>query len=94
MKFKVGDIVFVSNPDKNYRIKRTHSSFFGTITRIHKYRDGDCIQVTFPATNNGREITWAYNPRELSPINKLKRMRLDKFIDKYNVNIYVENVEN
>lgn len=43
--FKVGDLVYVSNPDTEYEKEygeRTHRSFFGTVTDVTEYTDDIC----------------------------------------------------
>ena len=49
--FKVGDLVYVSNPDTEYEKEygeRTHKSFFGTVTEVTEYKNGICVEVKFP----------------------------------------------
>lgn len=44
--FKVGDLVYVSNPDTEYEKEygeRTHRSFFGTVTDVTEYTDEICV---------------------------------------------------
>lgn len=45
---KVGDLVYVSNPDTKYDEKydvRFHKSFFGTVTKITDYGNEICVEV-------------------------------------------------
>ena len=52
--FKVGDLVYVSNPDTEYEKEygtRIHKSFFGTVIEVTNYGDEICVVVKFPATN-------------------------------------------
>lgn len=44
--FKVGDLVYVSNPDTEYEKEygeRTHKSFFGTVTEVTEYTNEICV---------------------------------------------------
>ena len=60
--FKVGDIVFVANPDTEYEEEygiREHRSFFGKVTEVTEYKDETCVEVEFPSTPNGCAMKWS-----------------------------------
>lgn len=91
--FKVGDLVYVSNPDTEYEKEygeRTHRSFFGTVTDVTEYTDEICVEVKFPATPNGYEMEWTYDANELSLAKKLKDMTIEKLSNKFNLQIFAE----
>lgn len=80
-KFKEEDVVFVSNPDKEYEKEfgmRIHQNFFGKVIEVMKTQPHDCITVDF---GNGEE--WAYGANELSLAKELKDMTLEEFSNKY-----------
>lgn len=80
-KFKEEDVVFVSNPDKEYEKEygiRTHRNFFGKVIEVVKTKPYDCITVDF-----GNNEEWAYNANELSLAKELKDMTLEEFSNKY-----------
>ena len=92
-KFKVGDIVFVSDPDECYEAEygiREHRSFFGRVTEISECSDELCVTVKFPATPNGYAAEGSYDGRELSLAEKLKDMTLEEFSNKYGVTVMAE----
>lgn len=87
--FKVGDLVYVSNPDTEYEKEygeRTHKSFFGTVTDVI----GTCVEVKFPATPNGCEMEWSYDANELSLSKELKDMTIDELSNKFVLQIFAE----
>lgn len=91
--FKVGDIVYVSNPDTEYEKEhgeRTHRSFFGKITDIEEYSDQTCITVSFSKTPNGTSMEWAYLAEELSLASELKDLTLEEFSNKFGVRVMAE----
>ena len=74
---KVGDIVWVSNPDVEYEKEygyRAHAYFFGKVTEI----SGNCVNVDF---NNQDE--WCYCAEELSLASTLKDMTLEEFSNRF-----------
>lgn len=90
---KVGDLVYVSNPDTKYEEKydvRFHKSFFGTVTKVKDYGNEICVEVKFPATPNGCEMEWTYNANELSLAKELKDMTVEKLSNKFNLQIFAE----
>ena len=90
---KVGDLVYVSNPDTKYDEKydvRFHKSFFGTVTKITDYGNEICVEVKFPATPDGCEMEWTYNANELSLAKELKDMTIEKLSNKFNLQIFAE----
>ena len=93
--FKVGDIVYVSNPDKKYEEEngiRKHQSFFGIVTEINEYPNEICVFVKFPATPNGCETEWAYDEDELSSASDLKDLTLEEFSNKFGVIVMAEYI--
>lgn len=80
--FKVGDIVFVSNPDTDYEVKnfvkRTHKEFFGEVTEVETHENGTTVEVTF----NNYDV-WYYSPEELSLATDLENMTLKEFSEKF-----------
>ena len=85
--FKVGDLVYVSNPDAEYEKEygeRTHRSFFGTVTDVTEYTDEICVEVKFPATPNGCAMEWSYDA------NELKDMTIEELSNKFNLQIFAE----
>ena len=92
-KFKVGDIVFVSNPDLEYEKEygiREHKSFFGRIIEVEEYTEEICVTVYFPITPNGCDMEWSYDAKELSLASELKDMTLEEFSNKYGVSVLAE----
>ena len=92
--FKIGDVVYVSNPDKLYEEselpKRTHKSFFGKIVEIDEYSGFNAIGVEFFVTPNSYKDMWYYKDSELSLASDLNNMTLGEFIEKFGVDIYAE----
>ena len=91
--FKVGDLVYVSNPDTEYEKEygeRTHRSFFGTVTDVTEYTDEICVEVKFPATPNGCAMEWSYVANELSLAKELKDMTIEELSNKFNLQIFAE----
>ena len=92
---KVGDLVYVSNPDTKYEEEygvRFHKSFFGTVTEVTDYGNEICVEVKFPAIPNGCEMEWAYNANELSLAKELKDMTIEKLSNKFNLQIFAEHL--
>lgn len=90
---KVGDLVYVSNPDTKYDEKYDvwfHKSFFGTVTKITDYGNEICVEVKSPATPNRCEMEWTYNANELSLAKELKDMTIEKLSNKFNLQIFAE----
>lgn len=90
---KVGDLVYVSNPDTKYEKEygvRFHKSFFGTVTEVTDYGNEICVEVKFPATPKGCEMEWTYNANELSLAKELKDMTIEKLSNKFNLQIFAE----
>ena len=86
-EFKVGDIVFVSNPDTEYEeneCAREHKNFFGTVTEVITCEDKTCVTVLFD-DNMILPTEWTYLSEELSLASELKDMTLEEFTNKYNV---------
>lgn len=80
---KVGDKVFVSNPDLEYEAEygvRKHHQFFGRVTEIDNATPKPIIGVEF---EKGTEKF--YYAEELSLASELKNMTLENFEDKFNV---------
>ena len=93
--FKVGDLVYVSNPDTEYEKEygeRTHKSFFGTVIDVTNYGDEIYVKVKFPATPNGCAMKWAYNANELSLAKELKNMTVEELNNKFNLQIFAEHL--
>lgn len=91
--FKIGDLVYVSNPDTEYEneyVKRTHKSFFGTVTEVEDCGDEIRVDVKFPTTPNGSEMEWSYNANELSLAKELKDMTIEELSNKFNLQIFAE----
>lgn len=81
--FKIGDIVFVSNPDTEYEREwgeRYHRDFFGKVTNIETYENEVSVEVEF---ENGNY--WYYHTEELSHANEIKSMTLEDFSNKFGV---------
>lgn len=92
-KIKVGDLVFVSNPDTEYEKEfgvREHKSFFGTVTEVSEYGDETCIEVEFPQTPNGCEMTWSYDAKELSLSKELSGMTIEEISNRYGLQFFAE----
>lgn len=86
-KFKVGDIVFVSNPDTDYEEKyghRFHKNFFGKVIENEDYVETVVI-VEFERDND-----WAYLEEELSLASEIKDMTIEEFSNKYGVLVTAE----
>lgn len=91
--FKVGDLVYVSNPDTEYEKEygeRVHKSFFGTVIDVIEYTDETCVIVKFPRTANGCTLEWVYNANELSHAKELKNMTIEELSNKFNLQIFAE----
>ena len=93
--FKVGDVVYVSNPDAKYEEEygvRSHSSFFGKVKDVTKYPHEEefVIEVEFPATPNGCAMEWSYDSKELSLASELKTLTLEEFSNKFGVSVLAE----
>ena len=91
--FKVGDIVYVSNPDTEYEEEygvRTHRSFFGKVTEVEDFSGKICVEVEFPATLNGCAMEWTYHENELSLASELKDLTLEEFSNKFGVSVLGE----
>lgn len=85
MKFKVGDIVFVSNPDLVYEEEfgaRVHENFFGVVTEVNSYDGEIVVGVEFE-----NETEWFYDDDELSHSSEIKDMTLEEFSNKFGVAI-------
>ena len=91
---KVGDIVYVSNPDTKYEKEyhaRKHKSFFGRATEVEKHSNGQiCVVVEFPSTPNGCSMEWCYNIEELSLASELKNLTLEEFSNRFGVDVFAE----
>lgn len=90
--FKIGDLVYVSNPDIEYEKKhgeRTHKSFFGTVLNVEEFTNETYVTVVFPTTNGGT-MEWCYNANELSPAKELRDMTIEELSNKFNVQIIAE----
>ena len=86
-EFKVGDIVFVSNPDEEYEAEyghRYHPCFFGKVIDVETY--GNEIVVTVEFDYFGK-YEWSYNSEELSLASEIKDMTLEEFSNKYGVQV-------
>ena len=84
-EFKVGDTVFVSNPDEEYEAEyghRYHPCFFGKVTEIETYGEEISVEVTFDYFG---DYVWYYHPEELSHASEIKDMTLEKFSNTYGV---------
>ena len=83
MKFKVGDIVFVSNPDLVYEEEfgaRGHENFFGVVTEVNSCDGEIVVGVEFE-----NETEWFYDEDELSHASEIKDMTLEEFSNKFGV---------
>ena len=86
-EFKIGDIVFVSNPDTEYEAEygdRYHPCFFGKVTEVETYGNETTVEVTFNYLGN---YVWYYSPNELSLASEVKDMTLEEFSNKYLVQV-------
>lgn len=93
--FKAGDIVFVSDSDKEYEEQmgtRNHDAFFGRVTDVDVYGDEIVVEVTFPRTANGEPVTWSYNAKELSYASELKNLTLEEFSNRYGIRVNGEYI--
>ena len=93
--FKVGDLVYVSNPDTEYEEEygvRFHKSFFGTVTEVTDFANEVCVEVKFPQTPNGCAMEWAYNADELSLASELKDLTIDELSNKFGLQIFAESL--
>ena len=91
--FKVGDLVYVSNPDTDYEeeyCERYHNSFFGTVTEVTDFTNNVCVKVKFPSTPNGCEMEWAYYADELSLASELKDLTIEELSNKFGLQIFAE----
>lgn len=91
--FKVGDLVYVSNPDTEYEEEygvRFHKSFFGTVTEVTEFTNEICVEVKFPGTPNGYEMEWTYNASELSHASELKNLTIEELSNKFNLQVFAE----
>lgn len=91
--FKVGDLVYVSNPDTEYEEEygvRYHKSFFGTVTEVIDFTNEVCVEVKFPQTPNGYEMEWAYNENELSLVSELKDLTIEELSNKFGLQVFAE----
>ena len=91
--FKVGDKVFVSNPDIEYEkneFKREHKSFFGEVTEVESHPGFYSVGVKFPhlPVPGGYEVEWWYRDDELSLASELDNMTLGEFKNKYGVEVF------
>lgn len=79
-KFKVGDVVYVANPDREYESEycsREHRNFFGIVTEINEYPKGISVGVKF--NDYLDDVEWYYSPEELDHASSLKDMTLEEF---------------
>jgi hypothetical protein len=93
-QFKVGDKVFVSNPDMKYEkneCSRKHKNFFGTVVDVVHCEDGDVVEVVFD--DYITKTSWAYLSYELSLASELKNMTLEEFENTYDVKINAKYTE-
>lgn len=93
--FKIGDIVFVSNPDKEYEVEmgiRAHDAFFGCVTGVDIYETDTVVEVHFSRTSNGPAMDWSYNAKELSLASELKALTLEEFSNRYGVCVNAEYI--
>ena len=83
--FKIGDVVYTPEyPDTEYfkkcGINRHHTNFFGRVTDVTTYPDGETvIDVDF----GNRYEEWAYSENELRPASDLKNMALEEISSKF-----------
>ena len=87
MKFKVGDIVFVSNPDTDYEEEyghRYHKNFFGKVIEVEDYGE-TVVTVEFERDND-----WAYLEEELSLASEIKDMTIEEFSNRFGVLVTAE----
>ena len=86
--FKVGDIVYTPEyPDTKYMkehgIDRWHRNFFGKVTEVTTYPDGEVvIDVDF-----GSNYEWSYSKDELRLASDLKNMTLEEISNKFRLMI-------
>lgn len=83
--FKVGDIVYTPEyPDtkymEDYGINRHHTNFFGRVTGVATYLDGETVIVV---DFGNRYEEWAYSENELRPASDLKNMTLEETSNKF-----------
>lgn len=91
--FKIGDIVYVKNPDKEYEEEygeRIHNSFFGKVIDVTEYTNGTCVEVEFPKTSCGAMMQWSYDANELAMASELKNMTIEEFSNKFGVCVKAE----
>lgn len=88
--FKEGDIVFVSNPDREYEERmgiRNHRAFFGRVLTVDTYGTETVVDVEFPRTACGETMEWSYDASELSLASELKNLTLEEFSNRYGISV-------
>lgn len=83
--FKVGDIVYVSNPDLAYEkemFPRKHRNFFGRVVEVDNFGDENTYDVRFED-----DVEFCYMDYELSLAKDLKDMTLEDFSDQFGVEV-------
>lgn len=88
--FKEGDIVFVSNPNREYEERmgiRNHRAFFGRVLTVDTYGTETVVDVEFPRTACSEAMEWSYDASELSLASELKNLTLEEFSNRYGVSV-------
>ena len=94
---KVGDTVYVANPDKEYENKcgvREHKSFFGEVTQITSFQTRNAVKVRFHKTSIfSRKAEWWYGENELALASDLKKLTLEEISSRFGVTIKIEDLK-
>lgn len=91
--FVPGDVVYVSNPDKEYEKKygrREHKSFFGTVMNVIMHDSETYVEVNFPTVPNGNTVEWCYSAKELSPAAEIKHLTLEELENRFRIQVFAK----
>ena len=84
--FVPGDVVYVSDPDKEYEKKygrREHKSFFGTVMNVIMHDSETYVEVNFPTVPNGNTV-------ELSPAAEIKHLTLEELENRFRIQVFAK----
>ena len=90
--FVPGDVVYVSNPDKDYEEEygsREHKSFFGTVIDVILHDSETYVEVNFPTVPNEYTV-WCYSAKELSPAAELRNLTLEELENRFGVQVFAK----
>ena len=90
--FVPGDVVYVSNPDKDYEEEygsREHKSFFGTVMDVILHDSETYVEVNFPTVPNEYTV-WCYSAKELSPAAELRNLTLEELENRFGVQVFAK----